>query len=174
MRHFWGFSSTVEVFFFFFGVSSLALIGISRQNLSDDASLDWVAKLDTLVTSNPTKQKRWKNGERRKKSEGGQIKTVMEYFLVVCSSQGSSFSWNQSNLTERLNGKGLLSKGFRPSSKLLLFLRLGKHCVISPKKCLKRDHIVWKLLKMSYLIFSILAFFTNFCLIKSDLSGNTV
>ena len=48
-------------------------------------------------------------------------------------SQGSSFSWNQSNLTERLNGKGLLSKGFRPSSKLLLFLRLGKHCVFSPK-----------------------------------------
>ena len=33
---------------------------------------------------------------------------------------------------------------------------------------------VWKLLKMSHLNFSMLAFSTNFCLIKSDLSGNTV
>ena len=32
-------------------------------------------------------------------------------------------------------------------------------------------HIVWKLLKMSHLI---LAFSTNFCPIKTDLSGNTV
>ena len=35
-------------------------------------------------------------------------------------------------------------------------------------------HIVWKLLKISYLNFSTLAFSTNFCPIKSDLSGNTV
>ena len=35
-------------------------------------------------------------------------------------------------------------------------------------------HIVWKLLKMSHLNFGILAFSTNFCPIKTDLSGNTV
>ena len=35
-------------------------------------------------------------------------------------------------------------------------------------------HSVWKLLKMSHLNFSILAFSTNFCSIKSDLSGSTV
>ena len=35
-------------------------------------------------------------------------------------------------------------------------------------------HIVWKLLKMSHLNCWILAFSTNFCPIKSDLSGNTV
>ena len=36
-------------------------------------------------------------------------------------------------------------------------------------------HIVWKLLKMSHLnFFLILAFSTNFCPIKTDLSGNTV
>ena len=35
-------------------------------------------------------------------------------------------------------------------------------------------HIVWKLLKMSHLYFWILAFSTNFCPIKTDLSGNTV
>ena len=37
-----------------------------------------------------------------------------------------------------------------------------------------RCHIVWKCLKMSHLNFSILPFSTNFCPIKSDLSGNTV
>ena len=36
------------------------------------------------------------------------------------------------------------------------------------------SHIVWKLLKMSQLNFWILAFSTNFCPIKTDLSGNTV
>ena len=45
-------------------------------------------------------------------------------------------------------------------------------------RCQKLDdykvHSVWKLLKMSHLNFSILASFTNFCPIKSDLSGNTV
>ena len=35
-------------------------------------------------------------------------------------------------------------------------------------------NIVWKLLKMSHLNFWILAFSTNFCPIKIDLSGNTV
>ena len=35
-------------------------------------------------------------------------------------------------------------------------------------------HIVWKLLKMSHLNYLILAFSTNFCPIKTDLSGNTV
>ena len=35
-------------------------------------------------------------------------------------------------------------------------------------------HSVWKLLKMSHLNFLILAFFTNFCPNKTDLSGNTV
>ena len=35
-------------------------------------------------------------------------------------------------------------------------------------------HIVWKLLKMSHLNFWILAFSSMFCLIKTDLSGNTV
>jgi len=34
-------------------------------------------------------------------------------------------------------------------------------------------HIVWKLLKMSHLNFWNLAFSTNFCPIKTDLSGNT-
>ena len=34
--------------------------------------------------------------------------------------------------------------------------------------------MVWKLLKMSHLNFWILAFSTNFCPIKTDLSGNTV
>ena len=37
-----------------------------------------------------------------------------------------------------------------------------------------RAHIVWKLLKMSHLNFGILAFSTNFCPIKTYLSGNTV
>ena len=35
-------------------------------------------------------------------------------------------------------------------------------------------HNVWKLLKMSHSNFLILAFSTNFCPIKTDLSGNTV
>ena len=35
-------------------------------------------------------------------------------------------------------------------------------------------HSVWKWLKMSHLSSSILAFPINFCLIKNDLSGNTV
>ena len=35
-------------------------------------------------------------------------------------------------------------------------------------------HIVWKLLKMSHLHLGILAFSTNFCPVKIDLSGNTV
>ena len=35
-------------------------------------------------------------------------------------------------------------------------------------------HSFWKLLKTSHLHFSIVAFFTNFCLMKNDLSGNTV
>ena len=35
-------------------------------------------------------------------------------------------------------------------------------------------HIVWKLLKMSHFNFSIMAFSTTFCPIKTDLSGNTV
>ena len=35
-------------------------------------------------------------------------------------------------------------------------------------------HIVWKLLKMSHFNFWILAFSTNFCPIKTDLSSNTV
>ena len=38
----------------------------------------------------------------------------------------------------------------------------------------KRAHIVWKLLKMSHFNFWIWAFSTNFCPIKTDLSGNTV
>ena len=38
----------------------------------------------------------------------------------------------------------------------------------------KYIHSVWKLLKMSHLNFSVLAFSTNFCPIKSYLSGNTV
>ena len=37
-----------------------------------------------------------------------------------------------------------------------------------------RMHIVWKSLKMSHLNFLILAFSTNFCPIKTDMSGNTV
>ena len=45
-------------------------------------------------------------------------------------------------------------------------------------RCLqsKRDqkYIVWKLLKMSHLNFWILTFSTNFCPIRTDLSGNTV
>ena len=35
-------------------------------------------------------------------------------------------------------------------------------------------HVVWKSLKMSHLNFLILAFSTNFCPIKIELSGNTV
>ena len=38
----------------------------------------------------------------------------------------------------------------------------------------KREHIVWKILKILHLNFWILAFSTNFCPIKTDLSGNTV
>ena len=38
----------------------------------------------------------------------------------------------------------------------------------------KPQHSVWKSLKMSHLNFGILAFFTNFSPIKTDLSGNTV
>ena len=36
------------------------------------------------------------------------------------------------------------------------------------------SHIIWKLLKMSHLKFWILAFSSNFCPFKTDLSGNTV
>ena len=39
---------------------------------------------------------------------------------------------------------------------------------------IQHPHIVWKLAKMSYLNFCFLAFSTNFCPIKTDLSGNTV
>ena len=35
-------------------------------------------------------------------------------------------------------------------------------------------HFVWKLLKMSHLNFGVLPFPTNFCPIKTDMSGNTV
>ena len=34
--------------------------------------------------------------------------------------------------------------------------------------------IIWKLLNLSHLNFWILAFFTNFCPMKTDLSGNTI
>ena len=44
----------------------------------------------------------------------------------------------------------------------------------APKNGISQTHIVGKLLKMSPLIFLILAFSINFCHIKSDLSGNTV
>ena len=49
------------------------------------------------------------------------------------------------------------------------FLRHNQFLIL-----LQHLHIVWKLLKMSHLIFLILAFLTNFCPIKTDLSGNTV
>ena len=44
--------------------------------------------------------------------------------------------------------------------------------IFAPK--MNYRHIVWKLLKISHLNFWILAFSTNFCPIKTDLSGNTV
>ena len=48
-----------------------------------------------------------------------------------------------------------------PSSKL----NVNLHCA---------SNSVWKLLKMSHLNFLILVFSTNFCPIKTDLSGNTI
>ena len=51
----------------------------------------------------------------------------------------------------------------------LVIRRHHVHLVSLPK-----SQTVWKLLKMSYLDFSILAFSTNFCPFKIDLSGNTV
>ena len=50
---------------------------------------------------------------------------------------------------------------------LMILLRTPKNQEI------KWLHCVWKLQKMSHLTFSILVFFTNFCPIKIDLSGNT-
>ena len=38
----------------------------------------------------------------------------------------------------------------------------------------EHEHVVWKLLQMSHFNFGISAFSTNFCPIKTDLSGNTV
>ena len=49
---------------------------------------------------------------------------------------------------------------------LLMFLLLHT--------CRLNRHSVWKSPKMSHLNFSILAFTTNFCPIKIDMSGNTV
>ena len=42
------------------------------------------------------------------------------------------------------------------------------------RRTLDLHHNVWKLLEISHLNFSILAFSTNFCPVKIDLSGNTV
>ena len=52
---------------------------------------------------------------------------------------------------------------------------IGKNPMTQIEICLLHDlHSVWKLLKLSHLNFWILAFSTNFCPIKTDLSGSTV
>ena len=52
------------------------------------------------------------------------------------------------------------------------FFWIGPHFSASRTSPLLQS--VWKLLKMSHFNFWILAFSTNFCPIKTDLSGNTV
>ena len=51
---------------------------------------------------------------------------------------------------------------------------LPKNGIVLFLKVSQVFHSVWKLLKMSHLNISILAFSTNLCPIKLDLSGNTV
>ena len=57
---------------------------------------------------------------------------------------------------------------FKDPNKNLNILRYSRKV-----KFFHNFHIVWKSLKMSHLNFKILAFSTNFCTFKSDLSGNT-
>ena len=64
----------------------------------------------------------------------------------------------------------------------LFYNSLKCNAISSKEKHLERynlgefdiGHIVWKSPKMSHLNFWTLAFFANFCPIKTDLSGNTV
>ena len=53
-------------------------------------------------------------------------------------------------------------------------LRLVNQVFFQEYESRSKVHIVWKLLKMSHLDFLILVFSTNFCPIKTDLSGNNV
>ena len=54
---------------------------------------------------------------------------------------------------------------------LSLMIGFLRFCYVPLERLL---HSVWKSPKMSHLSFSIMAFSTNYCLLKIDLSGNTV
>ena len=56
----------------------------------------------------------------------------------------------------------------------LLFYQNLEHIVVEFSPFFSLSHTVWKILKMSHLNLWILAFSTNFCPIKTDLSGITV
>ena len=56
----------------------------------------------------------------------------------------------------------------------LLFYQNLEHIVVEFSPFFSLSHTVWKILKMSHLKLWILAFSTNFCPIKTDLSGITV
>ena len=66
---------------------------------------------------------------------------------------------------------------FRGNPKSISTFKVGIHNHPKSFKTVQNCHcsnIVWKSLKMSHLNFWILAFSTNFCPIRTDLSGNTV
>ena len=89
-------------------------------------------------------------------------------FFLLASPMGHRLKWS--------DYAAIPSFTFTEKSLLMAFRKLfvsdTKYTSVFQQQC--HAHIVWKLLKMSHLNFWILAFSTNFCLVKTDLSGNTV
>ena len=86
--------------------------------------------------------------------------------LILSKSTGTSSLKEQyekdiSELGETIHNLGLEELTVREREVTLFEESIGKHSV-------------WKLLKMSHFNFDILALSTNFCPIKTELSGNTV
>ena len=84
--------------------------------------------------------------------------------LPLNSSMSETFLHHKSNLMKKMDGaKSSHFNGYQ-----------AVYNYLCNNMQLKPPHIVYKLLKMSHLNFWVLAFSTNFCPIKTDLSGNTI
>ena len=95
----------------------------------------------------------------------------LQYFTTRRGSV-TSFNWDPLNRRQYVPDQRYSICFRRQPSDCRLELKRSR--LAPPFSTSVRIHIVWKLLKMSHLNFSSLAFSTNFCPIKIDLSGNTV
>ena len=78
---------------------------------------------------------------------------------------------NQYISTKTMVSRTIMQNKYLKAEEEQCFFKQSTPC---EKNFLLLLHIVWTSLKMSHLNFSILAFSTTFCPIKTDLSGNTV